>query len=84
MNPYICIPVVQTEPVSRCCRGSPQYCTRSEHMYSLTHFMFMTHAHAVLPVTFIMHALEVLIELEVVNTLGYVNTQVSNEDTNEI
>lgn len=46
--------------------------------------MFITHAHAVLPVTFIMHVLEVLIELEVVNTLGYFNTQVSKEDTNEI
>ena len=44
--------------------------------------MFMAHAHAVLPVTFIMHALEILIE--VVNTLGYYNTQVSKEDTNEI
>ena len=74
------MPVVQTEPVSRCCRGSPQYCTRSEH--SPTHVMFMTHAHAVLPVTFIMHALEILIE--VVNTLGYYNTQVSKEDTNEL
>ena len=42
----------------------------------------LTAAHAVLPVTFSMHALELLIEG--VYTLGYYNTQFSIEDTNEM